>query len=52
MSNKEKQRQEEVKVTLKKKGRKPCEVNRKLPLTKEEEETLKKSTFGIILSKC
>ena len=52
MSEKEEQKQEEVQPKPKRKGRKPQEVERKLPLTKEEEETLKKSEFGIILSKC
>ena len=54
MSEKEEQeqKQEEVQPKPKRKGRKPQEVERKLPLTKEEEEMLKKSEFGIILSKC
>ena len=46
MSKKE---QEEVKTKPKKKGRKPCEVDRKTPLTREEEEKLRKSEFGRLL---
>ena len=49
MSEKEEQKQEEVQPKPKRKGRKPQEVERKLPLTKEEEETLKKSAFGRLL---
>jgi hypothetical protein len=52
MSKQEEQKQDEAQPKPKKKGRKPVEVNRKTPLTKEEEEALKKSEFGIILSKC
>ena len=49
MSKQEEQKQEEVEPKPKRKGRKPQEVERKLPLTKEEEETLKKSAFGRLL---
>ena len=49
MSKKEEQKQTEVQPKHKRKGRKPQEVERKLPLTKEEEETLKKSEFGRLL---
>jgi hypothetical protein len=51
MSNQEKQKQDQVQPKPKRKGRKPQEVERKLPLTKEEEETLKKSEFGQLLSR-
>lgn len=48
MYKKEKPIKEEIK-TPKKKGRIPQVVERKIPLTKEEEETLKKSEFGRLL---
>lgn len=49
MSKQEEQKQEEVQPQPKRRGRKPIEVDRKLPLTKEEEEALKKSEFGRLL---
>jgi hypothetical protein len=49
MSNQEEQKPEEAQPKPKRKGRKPQEVERRLPLTKEEEETLKKSEFGRLL---
>ena len=49
MSKKEESKQEEEQFKPKRKGRKPQEAERKLPLTKEEEETLKKSQFGRLL---
>ena len=49
MSKQEEQKQEEVQPKPKRKGRKPQEVERKLPLIKEEEEMLKKSAFGRLL---
>ncbi len=51
MSKKEEQKQEEVQPQPKRKGRKPQEIERKLPLTKEEEEMLKKSKFGRLLGR-
>ena len=39
MSEKEKSKKEETQPKPKRKGRKPIEVERKLPLTNEEEET-------------
>jgi hypothetical protein len=51
MSKQEEQKQEEVQPKPKRKGRKPQEVERKLPLTKEEEEVLKKSAFGRLLGR-
>ena len=49
MSKQEEQKQEDVQPKLKRKGRTPQEVERKLPLTKEEEGDLKKSKFGRLL---
>jgi hypothetical protein len=50
MSKQEEQKQKETQPQPKRKGRKPQEVERKLPLTKEEEEeALKKSGFGRLL---
>jgi hypothetical protein len=49
MSKQEELKQEEVQPKPKKKGRKPVEIDRKTPLTKEEEEALKKSEFGRLL---
>jgi len=49
MSKQEEQKQEEVQPQPKRKGRKPQEIERKLPLTKEEEGALKKSDFGRLL---
>lgn len=51
MSEKEEQKQEKGQQKPKRNGRKPQEVERKLPLTKEEEETLKKSEFGQLLKR-
>ena len=45
----EEQKQEEVQPKPKKKGRTPVEIDRKTPLTKKEEEALKKSDFGRLL---
>ena len=49
--SKQEEQKEEVQPQPKGKGRKPQEVDRKLPLTKEEEETLKKSQFGWLLGR-
>jgi hypothetical protein len=51
MSKQEEQKQAEVQPKPKRNGRKPQEVERKLPLTKEEEEALRKSEFGRLLRK-
>lgn len=47
--SKQEVQQKEVQPKPKRKGRKPQEVDRKLAITKEEEETLRKSEFGRLL---
>jgi hypothetical protein len=49
MSKQEEQKQQEIQPKPKRNGRKPQEVERQIPLTKEEEEKLKKSEFGRLL---
>jgi len=51
MSKQGEQKQAEVQPKPKRNGRKPQEIERKLPLTKEEEEMLKKSKFGRLLGR-